>query len=172
MTVNEQIPFTPKPRIFLSNKVKARDSKIARKIAVAWDVDHDADKVFSIFMKKKSNMSDPLYWELLRSVWVICGGKARIDEFMLLFKSKRGCRGFFSTPEEDARLKELPERFDVYRACNEDDDWGISWTLSYEYAKKYKAYLGKDNIVQQNVWKDDVFALIERNAEEEIIILR
>ena len=66
---NEAIPMTRRyPN--LPNKVLKRDSGIARKIITAWDLEKDAEKVLSIYLKECKNLSDERYWELSRTVWL------------------------------------------------------------------------------------------------------
>lgn len=155
----------------LKAKQRVRDSKIAMQIIRAWDIEKDAGKVFSIFQAKKKNLSDYRYWETLRTVWVVCGRLERVEEFKKLFSANRRYKYYFSTPEEAERLRQLDDVLTVYRACNEENDGGISWTLSKEYAQYYKESYQKEKIITRQVHKADVFALIERNAEEEILIL-
>jgi hypothetical protein len=154
----------------LKRKVLLRDSEISQRLTKAWDIENNGDKVLEIFLKEAKNLSDERYWELLRTVWIICGGVSRLNIFMSLFSSKRKQRYYFSTPEEQRRLRELPERFEVYRATNTGDE-GISWTLSMDYAEQFKKEFDKETIITRIVKRQEVFALIERNMEEEIIIL-
>jgi hypothetical protein len=153
-------------------KVARRDAKIAKKLMVAWDVEHDKDKVLTIFMQHCHLLSDYRYWELLRTVWIICGSTGRASIFRGLMSSNRKHRNYFSTPEEHAFLEALPNEFDVYRAQNTSgDDNGLSWTLHKEYAMGYSEMFNKSHIKIRNIYKDDVFAYINRNKESEIIIL-
>lgn len=167
---NEQVEMTR--RYFnLPKKVALRDSKIAQQIAIAWDVEQDADKVFKLFLKNHHLLSTQRYWELLRTVWIVSGNLENVGMFKLLMTSTKNNKYCFSTPEESKLLREMPEVFTVYRACDEINDGGISWTYSLEYAKKYKEAFGKKRILELDVKKSDVFALINRNQEFEIIVL-
>lgn len=65
----------------------------------------------------------------------------------------------------------MPDTFTVYRACNDQDDGGISWTYELKYAEYYKEAFNKKRIIAVEVKKSDVFALINRNKEFEILIL-
>ena len=145
----------------------ARDAKIAVRIIHAWDTNKDEDEVLNIFLKEKDNLSDERYWELLRTVWVICGSVGRSDLFRSLMLSKRKQRFYFSTPEEHEKLRSLPDKFEVYRACNTSNATGMSWTLSREYVELYKQNYGKDTILTRVVDRSEVFAYINRNNEEE-----
>ncbi|NLZ31345.1 MAG: hypothetical protein GX885_11515, partial [Methanomicrobiales archaeon] len=144
------------------------------KIVRAWDIEKDKNKVLSIFQKENTSLSDERYWEILRTVWILCGSVDNVNLFRHYFASKRPQKHYFSTPEEAKRLREMPDEFKVYRATNAatlTEDSGISWTLSYEYAVWYRDAYHKKFLQERLIDKPQVFALIERNKEEEIIIL-
>lgn len=165
--------FIPMTRRYpaLRGKVLRRDARIVSRIISAWDIEHDSEKVLGIFMKEMHILSDERYWELLRTVWVVCGSMRRIYIFRELFNSKRSKRYYFSTPEEHALLRELPDVITVYRATNIPKDGGFSWTLSKQYANQYAKMFDKSAIIERQVRKDEVFAYINRNCEEEILII-
>jgi len=167
---NEKIEMTR--RYFdLPRKVALRDSKICKQIGIAWDFDQDKEKVFKLFLKNSQLLSSQRYWELLRSVWIICGSLENIEMFRLLMNSNKKDKYCFSTPEEAKLLREMPDEFKVYRACNEQYDRGISWTYDLGYAEYYKETFNKLLIVSKTIKKSDVFALINRNKESEILIV-
>jgi len=167
---NEKVEMTR--RYFdLPKKVALRDSKISRQIATAWDIEQNKEKVFSIFLKKRQLLSSQRYWELLRTVWIVCGSIENVNMFKLLMNSKKKNKYCFSTPEESKLLREMPDEFKVYRACNNQDDNGISWTYKLEYAEYYKKAFNKRLILNTTVKKEDVFALINRNQEYEILLV-
>src|SRR5678816_2103284 len=139
---NELIPMTRRyPK--LAGKVLKRDSKIVQRMINMWGEKTDAnveavrEDLFRYYLKEMKSLSDERYWELLRTVWILCGCIERLEEFRALFLSRRPERYFFSTPEEAKRLREMEFPVRVYRAANEPND-GISWTLSFDYAKDYK----------------------------------
>lgn len=167
---NEAVPMTRRyPN--LPNKVLKRDSEIVRKIITAWDVENNADKVLSIFLKENKNLSNEKYWELLRTVWIICGSVENADLFRKLMRSSRKEKYYFSTPEEAKFLRELPEQFEIFRATNNIKDNGLSWTLSKDYAEWYKTAYQKDKVTSQVISKKQIFAYIERNLESEVVVL-
>lgn len=152
----------------LPKKVLRRDADVAKKIITAFDVEKNPQKVLSIFLTKQKELSDERYWELLRTVWIIAGSINNADVFRKLMQSGRKEKYYFSTPEDAKKLREMPERFEVYRA---GADNGLSWTTSKEYAEHYKLAFGKEKILTRTVNRKEVFAYIQRNLEFEIIIL-
>ena len=154
----------------LRKKVLERDGKIAQRLIRAWDYEKNANKVLDIFLKEKNNLSNERYWELLRTVWILCGKRENVDLFRGLMTSSRDNRYYFSTPEEAKRLREMPDEVTVFRAENLGENGGISYTLSLEYAQWYQNAFKKDGITVRKVSKKEIFAFIERNKEEEIII--
>lgn len=166
---NELIPLTRRYPD-LKPKQALRDSKIAKRIITSWDVKREPEETLNIFIKESSQLSHPRYWELMKSVWIIAGGNENKDVFRILMRSKRPFRHYFMTPEETKIFNDLPEDVFCYRACDGEDD-GLSYTLDYEYAEKYRDMFGKELIRQRKVNKSDIFAYIDRNAESEVIIL-
>lgn len=166
--INEAIPFTRRYPD-LKAKVLKRDSDIARKLIVAWDIERDFEKVLNIFLKENKNLSDYRFWEMLKLVWVCSGNTDRKDTFLPFFTSKRKQKHYFMTPEEHKRFRELPDKVTAFCACNETP--GFSWTLSEEYAFEFQKMFNKRKIVVKEFPKEHLFALIERNGEEELLIL-
>lgn len=136
----------------------------------AWDVEKNADKVLSIFLTEQNNLSDERSWELMRTVWILSGKIENVAVFKKLMSSPRQQRFYFSTPEEAKKMRELPGKVSVYRACNTLDDGGISWTLSKEYAEWYQKTYNKKELFARIINKNEIFAYINRNKEEEVII--
>jgi len=155
----------------LKLKVLMRDSNISKKLVKAWDFNHSQTEVLEIFVKEKKNLSDERYWELLRTVWILCGSIEYNDLFRLLMTSARKEQYYFSTPEEQKKLREMPELITIYRATTiAKDVKGLSWTLSKEYAEWYKNAYSKETIISKQIRKDQIFAYINRNNEEEVIV--
>lgn len=179
LAYNETVPMTKRIPA-LPEKQLARDSKIAKQIIHAYDVEENIEKVKDIFFRKMHLLSNPRYWEMLRTIWVICGKTENSDEFRPLFRSSRPCKGWFMTVEDAAELEKMSFPLTVYRAY---DPWydtpegvaaggdpGISWTLDKEWCEKYAE--GKSRKVKSRVVeRKDVFAYIRRRGEEEIMIL-
>lgn len=166
---NELIPFTRRYPD-LKQKQALRDSKIAKQIITAWDVNKSQEEVLRVFLKDNSQLSNPRYWELLKSVWIICGSLENQEVFRKLMSSTRPFKAYFMSPEEKEAFDNLPEEITAYRACNGDDK-GLSYTLSREYAEQYRDMYDKELIHVRKINKVEIFAFINRNAEEELIIL-
>ena len=169
---NESIPMTRRyPN--LKRKVLERDGKIAQQIITAWDIEHDSDKVLRIFLKEQNNLSDQRYWELMRTVWIVCGSVHHNDIFRKLMQSKRKHQYYFSTPEEAKIFNAIrdDDRVLAWRATNDPNDNGLSWTFNKAYAIQYGLMFNKEHIIKKYFSKDQIFAYINRNNEEEIIIL-
>lgn len=168
---NELVPFTRRYPD-LKPKQLARDSKIAKRLITSWDINKDPEIALNVFIKECSQLSDPRYWELLKSVWIISGSNDNKDVFRILMNSKRPFKHYFMSPEEKEVFDMLPETIICYRACNaKDGDGGFSYTLDYEYVEKYRELFDKKFIRQLKISKEKIFAFINRNAEEELIIL-
>lgn len=169
---NELIPMTRRYPD-LPGKVLRRDSKIVEKIVRIGNDGRNDQAVFDLFVKESSNLSDYRFWELLRTVWILAGKMERLDQFRKWFTSDRKQRYYFSTPEEAKRVREMKYPVTVYRATNNENDGGFSWTLDMAYAERYKQMFDKKYIIARTInSKDEIFALIERNNEEEILIIK
>ena len=167
---NVLIPMTRRyPK--LKRKILERDSKIAKKIIKTWDNDHNSKEVLRIYTVENKNLSNERYWELLRTVWIVCGGNEYNELFRIFMRSNRKERHYFSTPEEHEKFSSFPDIIHIYRATNDPDDNGLSWTISKEYAELYKKDYNKKVIIHKTISKDQIFAYIERNNEYEIILL-
>jgi hypothetical protein len=169
---NELVPMTRRYHSHLLAKVLKRDSNIVENLIRAWDEKENKNKdLLPLFLKECKNLSDERYWELLRTVWILSGTVENSDIFRKLMLSNRKEKYCFSTPEEAKKLRELPESFEIYRATNNENDGGIAWTISKEYAEYYKQAFNKEKIITRFIIKKHVFAFIDRNMESEIIAL-
>ena len=123
--VNEQSDFTRRiPAV--SDKQQARVEKLVKQLVQAYDVEHNPEKAKDIFFKKAKLLSNPHYWEILRTVWVAAGRTDNANEFMPFFRSSRPCKGWFMTPEDSQTLEAMDWPITVYRAYDEEPDPGIS----------------------------------------------
>lgn len=172
LTYNETHAFTRRNPTFLTKKQQERDWKIAKQIIHAWDVDFDKQKVMDIFLAKCHLLSDPRYWEMLRSVWIVCGSTDNASQFRKYFLANRRAKSWFMTPEDSEHLDSLNFPVTLYRAYNPDTptDEGISWTDDLEWCKEYAQIKGRI-IKQQQFTRDEIYAYISRCGESEFIIL-
>ncbi len=161
----------------LPQKQLARDSKIASQIirAAEGGTDNNAEqKVMEVFLTKARLLSNPRYWELMRTVWVAAGSTETAPIFRRLMKSSRPCRSWFMTPEDAADLDAMTFPLTVWRAydtCYDaDNDPGISWTIDRGWCEAYAAAHNRI-IRERKVNREDVFAYVTRRGESEIIIL-
>lgn len=176
---NEKRPFTRRIPA-LPRKNLERDSKIITQIMRAYDVENDLRKVKEIFFRKCRLLSNPRYWEVLRTVWVVAGSTETSDEFRPYLKSTRPCKGWFMTVEDAETLDKMQFPLTVYRAYDpyydtpegleDGGDPGISWTTDKEWCEGYAK--SKNRVVKsRTVERKDIFAYISRRGEEEIMIL-
>lgn len=153
----------------LKPKQLARDAKIASQIIRAFQ-QGDTERVIEVFCGKQHLLSNPRYWELMRTVWIAAGSTGTADLFRTLMKSGRPCKSWFMTPEDAAALDTMQFPLTVWRAYDDDDDPGISWTLDREWCEGYAKAKGR-RIKSMQVCREKVFAYVSRRGEEEIIIL-
>ena len=170
LSYNEAHEFTRRVPTFLTKRQKERDSKIAKQIAYAYDVEENPDKVKEIFFTKSHLLSDPLFWEILRSVWVVCGTTENAKEFRPFFLSKRRAKSWFMTLEDKAFLDSLEFPITLHRAYSKEPDDGISWTNNLDWCMKYAKDRGR-KIKTRTFEREDLYAYISRRGESEFIVL-
>lgn len=177
LAYNERSDFTRRIPTGLTDKQMHRDSKIALQIirAAGGGTDAGAEHlVLDIFFRKAKLLSNPRYWELMRTVWVAAGSTETAQLFRMMMKSNRPCKSWFMTPEDAASLDAMTFPLTVWRAYDAvrypDIDPGISWTLDRAWCENYARSQGRV-IKQRQVSREDIFAYISRRGEEEIIIL-
>lgn len=170
LSYNEANPFTRRLPTFLTDKQKARDAKIVKQIIHAYDFEGDEQMLMDIFFRKCHLLSDPVYWEVLRSVWVTCGTTENAHQFKPLFLSNRRAKSWFMTPEDSDYLDSLSFPVTLWRAYEHEEDKGISWTNDYEWCKGY-AELREREIKEAQFKREDIYAYISRRGENEFIIL-
>ena len=154
----------------LSPKIQERVDRIVRQIINAADVEGDYEKVKDIFFRKAHLLPNPIYWELLRTVWVRAGKTENVHEFMPFFKSKRPSKSWFMTVEDARTLEGMEFPIMVYRAYEKEPDNGISWTTDKEWCEEYAKRVGR-KVKSRSVERKDIFAYISRRGENEIIII-
>lgn len=169
---NERTDFTRRIPS-LPKKQLERDSKIVRQIMIAADVGTECggeQRVLDLFFRKAHLLSNPRYWEVMRTVWIVAGSTETAPMFRRLMKSARPCRSWFMTPEDAADLDVMEFPLTVWRAYDSEPDPGISWTIDREWCEDYARSRGR-KVKTRQVVRDDIFAYISRRGESEIIIL-
>ena len=170
LTYNESHEFTRRLPTYITRQQAERDAKIARQLIVAHDIDCDTDKVLNIWFTKSRLLSNPAYWEILRTVWVAVGDTSLVPKFLPYFRSKRGARSWFMTVEDAATLDAMQFPIQLWRAYDDDNDIGISWTRDKEWCEGYAR--SRNRRVKTALFnRTDIFAYISRRGEEEFIIL-
>ena len=165
-----QTEFTRRTPAWLTKKQRDRDSKIVWKLVKAWDIEKDIDKTLDIFFKNAKYLSNPAYWECLRTVWVAAGSTDLAEKFRPFFESTRTCQSWFMTVEDAAKLEKMQFPLTIWRAYDRNPDPGISWTVDREWCEAY-AKVHNRQIKEMTVEREDIFAYITRRGESEIIIL-
>jgi len=158
-----RIPALPK-------KQMARDARITRQIVLAYDLHKDVERVKELFFKNAKLLSNPRYWEIMRTVWVTAGSTDNAHEFIPYMKSSRPCKGWFMTSEDAAALDAMQFPITVYRAYDREPDPGISWSTDKVFVENYAKAKGR-KIKSRQVERNEIFAYVSRRLESEIIIL-
>lgn len=172
--INQRSDFTRRIPTGLSAKQMARDGKIIAQIIRAHEAG-DNRQVLDIYRHKAHLLSNPRYWEVMRTVWVAAGSTETAEEFRRMMRMPRPCKGWFMTPEDKDALDKMTFPLTVWRAydANEypgDSDPGISWTLDKAWCEQYAAAHGR-RVKERQVEREEVFAYVSRRGEQEIIIL-
>ena len=154
----------------LPRKQMMRDSRIIERIVKAYDEDGDLDKTKDIFFKNARFLSNPRYWELMRTVWIAVGTTENAPEFVPYMKSDRPSKGWFMTPEDAKALDAMPFPITIYRAYDSEPDTGISWSTDKAFVEEYAQKKGR-KVKTMQVERERIFAYITRRFESEIIIL-
>jgi hypothetical protein len=168
LAVNERTDFTRRIPA-LTEKQLARDAKIVGQIIRAYEAG-DNEAVLDIFRRKARLLSNPRYWEVMRTVWVAAGSTETANLFRKMMRSTRPCKSWFMTPEDAAALDAMQFPLTVWRAYDAEPDPGISWTLDEQWCRGYARSKGR-RVKQMQVSRDQVFAYVSRRGEEEVIIL-
>ena len=177
LAVNERTDFTRRIPTGLSDKQMARAAKLCRQLV---NIENDArgakaQRMIILFYNHARLLSNPHYWEIMRTVWVAAGSTETAAMFRKMMQSSRPCRSWFMTPEDAEALEKMQFPLTVHRAYDAerypgDTDPGISWTLDGQWCREYAKAKGRV-VKSRMVERSEVFAYISRRAEEEIIIL-
>ena len=85
---NRRTDFTRRIPTGLRDKQMARDSKIAMQLVRIQQegVSRSEEKMIDLFVRKAKWLSNPRYWELLRTVWVAAGSTETAPLFRMMMK--------------------------------------------------------------------------------------
>lgn len=184
---NQRTDFTRRIPTGFSQRQLDRDARIITQIVRAYD--EGGPRVLDIFLRKAKLLTNPRYWEVMRTVWVAAGNTETADIFRTMMKSRRPCRSWFMTPEDAQALDAMQFPLTVWRAYSmqyiddlphdtspgdivdlPNNDPGISWTIDKEWCIGYAR--SKGSVVRERqVWRGDIFAYVTRRGESEMIIL-
>jgi len=188
---NQHTDFTRRIPTGFTQKQLDRDARIILQIVRAYDEGGKGltEKVLDIYLRKAKLLTNPRYWEVMRTVWVAAGSTETADIFRTMMKSARPCRSWFMTPEDAQALDEMQFPLTVWRAYDAkyiDDlphgtspgdivdlpnsDPGISWTIDKEWCIGYARSKGRV-VRERQVMRSDIFAYVTRRGESEMIIL-
>jgi hypothetical protein len=169
--INTTIPMTLRQYPAQPKKQLLKDNKIVKELVYLCDVLNRKDEAVELFFQNKNRLSDPCFWELLRTMWILNGKRENLLMFRQLFQSKRPFKRFLMTIEEKNIFNALPDLVIAYRAPMKDDDVGISWTLSKEFVERYAKHTGRE-IIEATISKTEIVAFFDRRGEQEIILLK
>lgn len=195
---NQHTDFTRRIPTGFTQKQLDRDARIIQQIIRAYDEGgpRAAERVLDIFWRKAKLLTNPRYWEVMRTVWVAAGSTETAHIFRTMMKSTRPCRSWFMTPEDAQALDAMRFPITVWRAYDigylriapdkmqqtlqqlhpgditdlENVDPGISWTIDKEWCIGYAKSKGRV-IRERQVYRGDIFAYVTRRGESEMIIL-
>lgn len=193
---NQRTDFTRRIPTGFTQRQLDRDAKIVLQIIRAYDEGgpRAAEQVLDIFRRKAKLLTNPRYWEVMRTVWVAAGSTETAHIFRTMMNSGRPCKSWFMTLEDAAALDAMEFPLTVWRAFDvcyldgEPEQWaepvtpgdivtipatadpGISWTIDKEWCIGYAK--AKNRVVRERkVCRNDIFAYVTRRGENEIIIL-
>lgn len=117
---NQHTDFTRRIPTGFTQKQLDRDARIIQQIVRAYDEGgpRAAERVLDIFWRKAKLLTNPRYWEVMRTVWVAAGSTETAHIFRTMMKSTRPCRSWFMTPEDAQALDAMQFPLTVWRAYN------------------------------------------------------
>lgn len=177
------VPYTPHWNALHNRLLKHKKETLAEALEhERWSTFinlHERPWRLDAFKKIEKLMPDHLYWKTLSDIWT---DSENIFENAALWKhyltSNRPCRESFMNAEEQKTLEALPSVFKIYRGYklghnSHHPKKGMSYTLDKAialwFAKRYGTDDGK--VTTKTVNKKEVFALLLRRSEQEIILI-
>jgi hypothetical protein len=137
---------------------------------------HERPHRLNAFLDCAKEIPAPLYWELLRDIWVDSENiwQHKNDWLLLLGvdNNKKDTLSSFMFEEERAALSLLPDVVEIYRGCQDHNMNGLSWTTDQSVAQKFAGrWRRKGMVLQRTVKKSDIFAYLVDGGENEVILL-
>lgn len=139
---------------------------------------------FEVFLAIAPILKGRKYWQALRNSYIMSDNlyEYRIDVRMA-FMSTESDRISLMTKKEVREFEKLPEMVKIYRGASieeeENDDYGISWTLSLEkahyfafvYPRNVATHDHEKSIYERVVPKSKLLAYFKERGEEEVIYI-
>ena len=139
---------------------------------------------FEVFLAIAPILKGRKYWQALRNAYIMSDNlyAYRID-VRIAFMSNEPDRISLMRKNELKEFEQLPEMVKIYRGASieeeENDDYGISWTLSLEkahyFAFEYPRNVDTDEhekrIYSRVVPKSKILAYFKERGEEEVIYI-
>jgi hypothetical protein len=172
------ILYSPKMNALLNQQYKAKSEAAAAALKIKnWShfvCLHERPWRLQAFQTINRKLDHQTYWEMLAGIWTDSENIwQNLQTWKRLFRSLRGQKHCFMTPEDRATLESLPSTITIHRGYvpgkNKD---GISFSLSEERAVWFSKRFSENGMVKTlTVKKEDVFAYMNVRSEQEIILL-
>ena len=139
---------------------------------------------FQAFLAIQSVLTDKQYWKTLRDAYVSSDDlyHYRVD-IGIAFRSNRLFKENLMNAKEKKMIDQLPEILTIYRGGStiegEEDEYGISWTLSksvaeyfaFTYPRNPSTAENPKRVYESQVKKSEILALFLGRKEDEVIYL-
>jgi len=132
------------------------------------------------FQEVQENLSDLLYWPLLREVWTDSENIFQNHmQWWEMLTAPRERRLLFTSCEDRPELKKLGEVIHIYRGTSQvemDGHYlGYSWTLNEDKAKWFATRLhrpsdGQAVVASADTLKQNIVGYINARGEQEIVV--
>lgn len=118
------------------------------------------------------------YWELLSNIWVDSENIGQnMSKWIKVLSAEKPYKRNFMNSYERKELEKLPETLKVWRGYKPGINSlhpknGLSWTLDLGIARWFAERYGTDGkITSRTIIKKEIFALLLRRNEKEVILL-
>ena len=144
-----------------------RDSRLLKKL-LRLDSPQRMLKEFDLI---KSKLSDYCFWYMLGTLYIADTTNTDIRIWKKLFNSDRPRKATsLMKPDEYAAFLKLPDEIIVYRAANDGESQGLSYSLSLDVAKNMAILKNASHIKAYKVHKRYITALFLRRKESEVLV--